>query len=353
MAPRDSADRLDRTTPAKKTPPKPPPKKRDTSTTRKLMEGNQYEGLAANRPGLQRDEDYRDYDNFFDNTDAGQDALWLISQVGNVDPTYDATIRRIAWTWRFDASGDSLNRALAGRGILDALERVQRGGGGGGGFGGGGGMSRAQQYTQAEAAIRNEVRSLGVAFNDESIKSLAKTVVDGRWSGDMITDYIVAGAGDFSTVQDGQLKASTELIKQLGTRYLTTISDQTAQEYATRMASGEMTSETVQMLIANQAKTVFSWLAPQIDQGMTVRDVLLPSRDLIASELEMPPETVDLMNQKYQQMLRVTENGQTRAATLDEVMKNVRSTAEWRSTRKARDTAANAVMMLRQSFGGG
>jgi hypothetical protein len=331
--------------------PRPPTPPRDTSTTRRLMEGDVSQGLAFNRPGLQPDEDYREYDSFFTSTLAGRAAASMAKAVGAVDSNLGRTVSEIAWSYRFDPTGDAASRLLADFGVFDILQRLSGGGGGGRGFGGGGGMSKEQQYAQAEAAIRNEVRSLGVAFDDGVIKSIAKSAVDGRWSSEMVTDYIVAGAGDWSTVQDGQLKATVELVKQLGSRYLTPISDDTAREYATRLASGEMTNETVQMLIANQAKTVFSWLAPQIDQGMTVRDVLLPSRDLIARELEVAPETIDLMDQKYQQMLRVADNGQTRAATLDEVLKNVRSTAEWRKTGRARETASNAVMMLRQAFG--
>jgi hypothetical protein len=332
--------------------PKPPTPPRDTATTRRLMESGQYEALARTRPGLLRDEDSREYDDYFRNDAVGQDAAALAQLVSGVNPMLGFRVAEIAWTYRFDETGDRINRALATSGIADILDGLSRTRGGGGArYGGGGGMSKAEQYAQAEASIRNEVRTLGVGFDDASIKSLAKTAVDGRWSADMVTDYIVAGAGDWSTVQDGQLKASVELVKQLGTRYLTPISDETAREYATRLASGEMTTETIQMLVANQAKTTFSWLAPQIDQGMTVRDVLLPSRDIIARELEVAPETIDLMDQKFQQMLRVTSDQGTRAATFDEVLKNVRSTAEWRKTGRARETASNAVMMLRQAFG--
>ncbi len=310
-----------------------------------------YEQVAKTRPGLQPDELFYEYDQWFRNTLAGRKARAIADALGTIDPFYRNDVLDIAWSYRFEPSGDSVNQLLNARGYSDLLEQLGTGGGGGRGFGGGGGMSKAEQYAQAEASIRNEVRTLGVGFDDESIKSLARTAVDGRWSAEMLTDYIVAGAGDWSTMQDGQLKATVELVKQLGSRYLTPISEDTAREYATRMASGEMSNETVQMLIANQAKTIFSWLAPQIDQGMTVRDVLLPSRDLIAQELQVAPETVNLMDQKYQQMLRVTDNGQTRAATLDEVLKQVRTTAEWRKTSRARETASNAVMMLRQAFG--
>ncbi len=317
-----------------------------------------YEQVRKTRPGLQPDELFYEYDQWFRNNPSAIEARRVADALGTFDSRYRDDVLAIAWTWRFDETGDATRDALDRGGYLDLLERLQGGRGGGGrryygGGGGGGGMSKAQQYAQAEASIRNEVRSLGVGFDEASIKSLAKTAVDGRWSAEMVTDYIIAGVGDWSTVQDGQLKATVELVKQLGTRYLTPISDDTAREYASRLASGEMTNETVQMLIANQAKTVFSWLAPQIDQGMTVRDVLLPSRDLIAQELQVAPETVNLMDQKYQQMLHTTDNGQVRAATLDEVLKSVRGTAEWRKTSRARETASNAVMMLRQAFGGG
>ena len=361
MAPRKPAtrptpprpDQIDRVPTPRNPPAKPKPPARDRSTVRRDMESMpSYEQVRKTRPGLQPDELFYEYDQWFRNNPSAIEARRVADALGTIDPAYRDDILSIAWSWRFDETGDAIANQLENAGYLDLLERLRGGGPNRNRYGGGGGgMSKAEQYAQAEASIRNEVKSLGIGFDDASIKSLAKTAVDGRWSAEMVTDYVVAGAGDWSTVQDGQLKATVELVKQLGTRYLTPISDDTAREYASRLASGEMTNETVQMLIANQAKTVFSWLAPQIDQGMTVRDVLLPSRDLIAQELQVAPETVNLMDQKYQQMLRVTDNGQTRAATLDEVLKNVRSTAEWRKTGRARETASNAVMMLRQAFG--
>ena len=264
-------------------------------------------------------------------------------------PQFEGKIRSLAWQYRNADNPDYLYDALAQAGIMDALGS----GSGGGGGGGGGGVSTAQQYAQAEAAIRNEVRSMGVPFSDDSIKSLAKAVVDQKWSADMVTDYIVAGSGDWATVQDGQLTAVANDVKRMAASQLITISEDTTRDYARRVASGELTQDGINSIMLGQAKAQFAWLAPQLDAGMTVRDILLPSRDLIARELEVGADTIDLTNTKWQNMLMVKEqNGTTRAATNNELVVNARRTPEWQNTKGARDLTTAAIMRLRSMFYG-
>jgi hypothetical protein len=299
------------------------------------------------RPGKRYDESWKTYDQWWNSPEAD-----YAKEIAAVLPEYASQIQEIAWTYRSSAEGaaDALQRA----GIWDAW--FLKGGGGGGGYrgGGGGGGSTAQQYAQAEATIRNQVKSMGVPFNDEQIKGLAKAVVDGNWSADMVTDYIVAGAGDWSTVQAGQITAAAEAVRKMAAAQLITISEDTTRDYARRVASGELTQDGIQSILLSQAKTQFAWLAPQLDAGMTVRDVLLPSRDLIARELEVPAETVDLMNSKWQSMVVTKEpNGAMRAATNDELIKNARRTSEWQNTKGARDLTTAAIMRIRSMFFGG
>lgn len=303
----------------------------------------------SSRPGLQSDESWQDYDAFFDG--AGAEVANIMIEAL---PEYANTIRSIAWTYRFDGSGSAQADAFQNAGIWDAFQaKKQSGNGSYRGGGGGGGASTAQQYAQAEATIRNEVRSMGVSFNDESIKSLAKVVVDQKWSADMVTDYIVAGAGDWATVQDGQLTAVANDVRRMAASQLVTISEDTTRDYARRVASGELTQDGINSIILGQAKAQFAWLAPQLDAGMTVRDILLPSRDLIARELEVSADTIDLANPKWQNMLTVKEqNGATRAATNNELVVNARRTPEWQNTKGARDLTTAAIMRLRSMFYG-
>lgn len=301
----------------------------------------------SSRPGLQSDESWQDYDAFFDG--AGAEVANIMIETL---PEYASTIRSIAWRFRYDGSGSAQADAFQNAGIWDAFQAKKQSGSGRS-YGGGGGVSTAQQYAQAEAAIRNEVRSMGVPFSDDSIKSLAKAVVDQKWSADMVTDYIVAGSGDWATVQDGQLTAVANDVKRMAASQLITISEDTTRDYARRVASGELTQDGINSIMLGQAKAQFAWLAPQLDAGMTVRDILLPSRDLIARELEVGADTIDLTNTKWQNMLMVKEqNGTTRAATNNELVVNARRTPEWQNTKGARDLTTAAIMRLRSMFYG-
>lgn len=310
--------------------------------------GTPYNQLT--RPGLRADESIYDYDNWFKTNPAAGLANNLMYRL----PEYANTIREIAWTYRGTDNPDVIWNQLAIAGVLDAYDAKFGGGGSEFRGGGGGGPSKAQQYAQAEAAIRNQVKAMGIAFNDESIKSLAKVVVDNNWSNDMVTDYVVAGAGDWSTVQAGQLTAMVDSVQQKAAANLITISPETARDYARRVASGELTEDGINAILLNQAKTAFSWLTPQLDAGLSVRDVLMPSRDVIARELELPAETINLMDSKWQSMLVTKEaNGAMRAATNDELIANARKTPEWQATKGARDLTTAAMMRLRSIFMGG
>ena len=324
------------------------PRRGADSGTRNAQEGRGNTAnnrLSKSRPGLQSDETTQDYDAWWKYSTDAQAAEKLIARL----PQFEGKIRSLAWQYRNADNPDYLYDALAQAGIMDALGS----GSGGGGGGGGGGVSTAQQYAQAEAAIRNEVRSMGVPFSDDSIKSLAKAVVDQKWSADMVTDYIVAGSGDWATVQDGQLTAVANDVKRMAASQLITISEDTTRDYARRVASGELTQDGINSIMLGQAKAQFAWLAPQLDAGMTVRDILLPSRDLIARELEVGADTIDLTNTKWQNMHMVKEqNGTTRAATNNELVVNARRTPEWQNTKGARDLTTAAIMRLRSMFYG-
>jgi hypothetical protein len=301
---------------------------------------------GAARPGKQFDESYKSYDQWWSSPEAD-----YAKDMAAVLPEFASQIQSIAWTYRSSPEGaaDALQRA----GIWDAWFLKSGSGSGSRGGGGGGGATRAQQYAQAEATIRNEVKSMGVAFSDESIKQLAKSVVDGNWSPDMVTDYIVAGAGDWDTLQAGQITATADAVRKMAASQLITVSEDTAREYARRVSSGELTQDGINAIMLGQAKAQFAWLTPQLDSGMTVRDILLPSRDVIARELEMNADTIDLANTKWQNMLTVKEpNGTTRAATNNELVVNARRSPEWQNTKGARDLTAAAIMRIRSMFFG-
>ena len=254
--------------------------------------------------------------------------------------------------WRYMASGNI-------NGFYDWLERngVARTDDSGGGTrsyggGGGGGVSKEQQYLAAQASIRNEAAKLGLEINDNSVVTLSKVVVDNSWSNDQLMDYLVPGATN--TAKAGTITVSVDQIKKMAAQQLLNVSDATAREWATKIASDEMTFDAVQTLLQSQASMKYGWAASQIAQGVSVRDMMLPGRDVIARELELDPEGLDLMDSKWLSMLQTTDEntGTIRAASESELTMRARKDERWASTRGATVAASRSAAMMRNFFGG-
>ena len=226
------------------------------------------------------------------------------------------------------------------------------GGGGGGSYGGGGGggVSQQQQYDNAYAAIKNQIKTIGLDFSDEQIHAIAKTAVDANWSGDMVTDYILEG----KTLAEGTYQSTIAGITGMAKQQLITMSDATAKEWAKKVLSGEMDVSAIQTIMQQQAMAEFGWASEALKGGASMRDILMPARDTIARELEMNPEDIDFMDGQWRKMAQTTgADGTVRGATMTEVIQQARKDKRFASTANAARGAAGVATLLRQVFEGG
>lgn len=329
--------------------PGPTPAPSPAPTTPRPRAGQPHDGPntrdAPTHPGLGPSygaNDVKEYDTWW------LDTGFYWSQWMNANPDYAGWIKAKAWEMRGDKNGtiDAL--------LMKGLNPPGSGGSGGSGSrryggGGGGGATKDQQYAQAAAAIKNRASALGVKLDEAGIVSLAKVVVDSNWSNDQLDDYLVPAA-----TEPGLITYGVDTIKKMAAQQLLNVSDATAKEWAMKMESGEMTTEGIQSLLQGQAVQKYGWAASQVGQGVSVRDMLLPSRDLIARELELNPEEVDLMDTKWLGMVQTKDDktGEIRAATDSEVVMRARQDPQWSRTRAAGATMAGVATMIREYFGG-
>lgn len=206
-----------------------------------------------------------------------------------------------------------------------------------------------RQVEQTAALVQNRARALGLAGGD--VADLALQATANGWTDAQQVDQLLRNV-NWSTIQAGDLTDHRDSVKAIGGNYLVAVSDSTAQQYAERIASGELTLEGVRSAMAQQAKQRFGWMASQIDQGMTVKDYISPVRDVIASELEMAPEAIDMMDSKWLSMIeRVDDKGERRSATLHEAMLTARQQPEWKSTSHAQTQMAKVSKLMADTFG--
>jgi len=208
-----------------------------------------------------------------------------------------------------------------------------------------------RQVAQTAATIQNRARSLGLPMSSGQIASLAQTATENGWTDTQVVDNLVKGI-NWNTLEGGDLTASRDTVKEIGGDYLVKLSDSTAQDYAVKIASGEMSAQGVQSIMLKQAKARFGWMAEELDQGATVKDFFAPIRDTIARELEMAPEDVDMMDPKWLSLMETTgDDGKLRASTLNEAMLGARRKPEWQRTNRATELTANVSTMIGNLFG--
>jgi len=294
------------------------------------------------RPGLDDATQYLAYDTWWDKSGY----FWTQWMLAN--PEQAGWIKATAWKYQ---TPDEVIDKFMQLG-LQSPKSTTPGGGSRPVGGGGGGVTKEQQYLSAQASIRNEAAKLGLQINNDSVVTLSKVAVDNNWSNDQLMDYLVPGATN--TTAAGTITVGVDQIKKMAANQLLNVSDATAREWASKIASDEMTLESVGSLLQAQATMKYGWAASQINQGVSVRDMMLPGRDVLARELEMDAESIDLMDSKWLGMLQTadTSNGTVRAATESELTMRARKDERWASTRGASVAASRTASMMRSYFGG-
>lgn len=216
---------------------------------------------------------------------------------------------------------------------------------------GGGGANRANEVATLSSLIADQAKQLGINMTPEAVASIAQLAQKEEWSPSQIIDRLTQNI-DWMRLNAGTIKTSAEDFKRTASRFLVNLSDQSVQDWSLRIAKGEMTEDTANQLIREQAKAANPWLGQYIDQGIDPIDVLAANRDFIARNLEMDPLGLDLMDQNILKMMTVDDGtGQRRLANQSEMTTNVRQDDRWKNTNNAKNLAAGVGQMLSRIFG--
>jgi hypothetical protein len=211
--------------------------------------------------------------------------------------------------------------------------------------------AEAKRRVKSTAAnLKNSSSTLGMSLSAGELANLAREAARNGWTTAEGMDALLKTV-NWNKLGAGDLRANRDTIMDEQGRWLVNVSESTARDYATRIASGELTMEGAITAMRRAAKARFSWMGDLIEQGVTPEDYFRPIRDMVASTLEMAPEAINLMDQKWLGMVETRENGKMRAATTDEAMMRARRRPEWAKTRQAQDMAAGLANNLAQMFG--
>lgn len=211
----------------------------------------------------------------------------------------------------------------------------------------------AQAQAAANAAsISDLAKTHGLNLSGAQIGQLAVSAAQYGWSNDQTLDAILKNV-TWGQLEGGSITADADKVKAIAGRFMVNLGDQTAQDWALRIAKGELTEEGVTSILQQQAKSRWSYMSDLIDQGVAPADYFAPVRDTIANTLEIGSDQVDMLSPQYLKMLEVRDpkSGELRAATLNEAMLSARRDPRWAGTRNAQDLTASAISGLQAAFG--
>lgn len=159
-------------------------------------------------------------------------------------------------------------------------------------------------------------------------------------------------AGETGITPGGEFGLLFAQIKQTAHDYLMPLSDAEAWKMATQALAGDLNVEGLRVVWGQQAAARNPGLAAAIESGLTPAQFYAPTVGMVARELEIGPEQVDLMDPRWSQLLGIDDGkGGNRPMTLWEAQRYARSLPEWEFTKVANDESASMQRRLVESMG--
>ncbi len=154
----------------------------------------------------------------------------------------------------------------------------------------------------------------------------------------------------------GTTEKSTTLhaMREIQQGYQIAIDDPTRNYWLQAIGNGSQTIENFRGSVVAQAKALFPNLTGQFEQGMTLKQVIEPYRQMLSKEFDgANVEDFDFMDAKWRNVIDYVDEktGVHRTMSMQELQKYARAQPEWRNTKNAKENVAQIGEQLLQSFG--
>lgn len=208
-----------------------------------------------------------------------------------------------------------------------------------------------QQVSARSSELLTMAQGLGVTVDPVKLKQIAEDSLRFGWNDSQIRRSITAEF-DYQGGESGVAGQSARQVRNRAAEFLVPISDQAMEQWTEKMVRGEVDMEGFDAYLIEQAKSLFPGMAGALDRGITVAQYADPYKQIVARELEINPESVDLTDPRYRKMLdQVNSKGERTAMTLSESAEYLRKLPEWQQTRGANEKAAALTENILRTFG--
>ena len=222
--------------------------------------------------------------------------------------------------------------------------------------------SASQQLQQSVNVVQDKVKSAGIDWlTSPDIQRLASDRIRYNWGADndamfnnVLAQVLSSRPGGASGELVGSVGTTMETLKAQAAQQLLALDDNTAYSMATKIMSGEATTAAYDVQFRNQAKAKVPSMAQLIDQGVTLSDIFAQHKQKIATQLEIAPEQVDLINDPtWRPILNYADpkTGTIRPMTENEAEILARQQEGYKTTDIANERGADVTDFLSRQWG--
>jgi hypothetical protein len=212
------------------------------------------------------------------------------------------------------------------------------------------------QFVQQQAQVQALAQSMGITIPKARLNQLTTTALFSGWSNLQIQEAV----GAEFRYTPGQSYAGTagadiQKFKKLASDYLVPLSDQTVGTWTKQALQGKINPDDFTGYLAEQAKTLFPWMAHAIDGGVTPDQYLSPYRQAAAQTLELDPNAINFNDPKFMSLVQTVDpkTGQRTERGLANAMTEMRTNPVYGydRTQGAKDQASAFAASLAHQFG--
>lgn len=201
--------------------------------------------------------------------------------------------------------------------------------------------------------VKQLAAEVGAAIPASKLSKIAKNILETGMDENAIR-YAIGGYVDFT--KKGTLRGEAGMheytMKQYAYEMGIKLDSQTIKNQAARVVKKVATTQDFEDEVRVQAKSMFPAYEQQIDAGATVRDIATPYMSLMAEELEIPDQSIDVMDPRIKKALNgLDANGKPGGVSLYEFQTQLRNDPRWAKTDKAQDAATNVGLKVLKDMG--
>lgn len=209
------------------------------------------------------------------------------------------------------------------------------------------------QLDATKIQLKQIAAEIGAAIPEDKFNKIAANVIESGMDENQIR-YAIGQYVDFT--KKGTLKGEAAMheytMKQYAYNMGVSLSDETIKNQAQRVIKKVATTQDYEDEVRQSAISMYPAYEEQIKAGQTVRDIASPYIQMMASELQIPNDGIDVMDPQIKKAMNgLDAKGKPGGVSLYDFQQQVRSDPRWKATDGAKDGVMSAGLKVLKDMG--